>query len=115
MTLPDNVVCKVEVVEPCDFPDKLCVEVGEKSCATPPVFNCPGRLVMPELAEKARAVETLVALLAVVLSVTVMVIKSPTRAALYLRKKIDADFAPPLIHTIRGVGYELRGRVAAGS
>jgi two-component system OmpR family response regulator len=26
----------------------------------------------------------------------------------YLRKKIDADDAPPLIHTVRGVGYTLR-------
>ncbi len=27
----------------------------------------------------------------------------------YLRRKIDRDFAPPLIHTIRGVGYRLSG------
>ena len=27
----------------------------------------------------------------------------------YLRKKVDADFHPKLIHTVRGVGYELRG------
>jgi two-component system OmpR family response regulator len=26
----------------------------------------------------------------------------------YLRKKIDADDSPPLIHTVRGVGYTLR-------
>ncbi len=26
----------------------------------------------------------------------------------YLRKKVDADGAPPLIHTLRGVGYSLR-------
>jgi two-component system OmpR family response regulator len=26
----------------------------------------------------------------------------------YLRKKLDADGAPPLIHTVRGVGYTLR-------
>lgn len=26
----------------------------------------------------------------------------------YLRKKIDADGAVPLIHTLRGVGYVLR-------
>ncbi|MDQ2831013.1 MAG: response regulator transcription factor [Chloroflexota bacterium] len=26
----------------------------------------------------------------------------------YLRQKIDAPFAPPLIHTVRGVGYALR-------
>jgi len=25
----------------------------------------------------------------------------------YLRKKIDAGFTPRLIHTVRGVGYEL--------
>jgi len=27
----------------------------------------------------------------------------------YLRKKIDEGFSPKLIHTVRGVGYELRG------
>ena len=26
----------------------------------------------------------------------------------YLRKKIDEDFSPRLIHTVRGVGYVLR-------
>jgi DNA-binding response OmpR family regulator len=26
----------------------------------------------------------------------------------YLRKKVDADCIPHLIHTVRGVGYELR-------
>jgi two-component system, OmpR family, response regulator len=26
----------------------------------------------------------------------------------YLRKKVDADGSPPLIHTVRGVGYSLR-------
>ena len=26
----------------------------------------------------------------------------------YLRKKLDEGFAPKLIHTVRGVGYELR-------
>jgi DNA-binding response OmpR family regulator len=26
----------------------------------------------------------------------------------YLRKKVDEPFSPKLIHTIRGVGYELR-------
>ena len=26
----------------------------------------------------------------------------------YLRKKIDVDGAPPLLHTVRGVGYVLR-------
>ncbi len=26
----------------------------------------------------------------------------------YLRKKVDAGFTPRLIHTVRGVGYELR-------
>jgi len=26
----------------------------------------------------------------------------------YLRKKIDKGFTPKLIHTVRGVGYELR-------
>ncbi len=29
----------------------------------------------------------------------------------YLRKKIDDGFAPKLIHTVRGVGYELRSRL----
>jgi two-component system, OmpR family, copper resistance phosphate regulon response regulator CusR len=28
----------------------------------------------------------------------------------YLRRKIDDGFTPKLIHTVRGVGYELRGR-----
>jgi DNA-binding response OmpR family regulator len=27
----------------------------------------------------------------------------------YLRKKIDRDFEPKLIHTIRGVGYMIDG------
>jgi DNA-binding response OmpR family regulator len=27
----------------------------------------------------------------------------------YLRKKVDEGFSPRLIHTVRGVGYELRG------
>ena len=26
----------------------------------------------------------------------------------YLRKKVDADFTPRLIHTVRGAGYVLR-------
>ena len=26
----------------------------------------------------------------------------------YLRKKIDTDDLPPLVHTVRGVGYSLR-------
>jgi DNA-binding response OmpR family regulator len=26
----------------------------------------------------------------------------------YLRKKVDEGFTPKLIHTVRGVGYELR-------
>jgi two-component system OmpR family response regulator len=25
-----------------------------------------------------------------------------------LRQKIDRDFAPPLLHTVRGAGYSLR-------
>ncbi len=31
----------------------------------------------------------------------------------YLRRKVDADFAQPLIHTIRGVGYQLSSGSAA--
>lgn len=31
----------------------------------------------------------------------------------YLRRKMDKDFASPLIHTVRGVGYELSNRTAA--
>jgi two-component system, OmpR family, copper resistance phosphate regulon response regulator CusR len=31
----------------------------------------------------------------------------------YLRRKVDENFTPPLIHTIRGVGYELSGRTGA--
>jgi DNA-binding response OmpR family regulator len=31
----------------------------------------------------------------------------------YLRRKMDKDFASPLIHTVRGVGYELSHRGAA--
>jgi DNA-binding response OmpR family regulator len=27
----------------------------------------------------------------------------------YLREKIDRDFAPPLIRTVRGIGYSIRG------
>lgn len=30
----------------------------------------------------------------------------------YLRRKMDKDFASPLIHTVRGVGYELSNRSA---
>lgn len=26
----------------------------------------------------------------------------------YLRRKLDEKFSPPLIHTVRGVGYQLR-------
>jgi len=25
----------------------------------------------------------------------------------YLRRKIDRDYSPPLIHTVRGVGFRL--------
>ena len=28
----------------------------------------------------------------------------------YLRKKIDAADGPPLIHTVRGVGYQIGGK-----
>jgi len=31
----------------------------------------------------------------------------------YLRKKIDSDYIPHLIHTVRGVGYELSCRPGA--
>ncbi len=31
----------------------------------------------------------------------------------YLRKKVDEGFSPRLIHTVRGVGYELRGPLEA--
>ncbi|MEL4403017.1 winged helix-turn-helix domain-containing protein, partial [Shewanella algae] len=31
-----------------------------------------------------------------------------------LRSKVDRGFSPPLIHTIRGVGYVLGQRVPAG-
>jgi len=31
----------------------------------------------------------------------------------YLRRKMDKDFASPLIHTVRGVGYELSNRGAS--
>ncbi len=33
----------------------------------------------------------------------------------YLRRKIDKGFARPLIHTVRGVGYELSNRLPASS
>jgi two-component system, OmpR family, copper resistance phosphate regulon response regulator CusR len=33
----------------------------------------------------------------------------------YLRRKVDAGFTPRLIHTIRGVGYELSGHLGAQS
>jgi two-component system, OmpR family, copper resistance phosphate regulon response regulator CusR len=33
----------------------------------------------------------------------------------YLRRKMDKDFASPLIHTVRGVGYELSNRSAPQS
>ena len=32
----------------------------------------------------------------------------------YLRRKMDKDFARPLIHTVRGVGYELSNRPLVG-
>jgi DNA-binding response OmpR family regulator len=32
----------------------------------------------------------------------------------YLRKKLDAPGAPPLIQTVRGVGYELRAGAGEG-
>jgi DNA-binding response OmpR family regulator len=56
---------------------------------------------------KVRAVETVAALLAVVPCETTMVTRSPTCMALYLRRKVDDGFGRRLIHTIRGVGYEL--------
>lgn len=31
----------------------------------------------------------------------------------YLRRKIDRDFTPPLIHTVRGVGYTLKDKTGA--
>jgi len=68
---------------------------------------------MPELALKVRAVETLLPLLAVVPWATTVVIKSPTCIALYLRRKIDQPHGRRLIHTIRGVGYELRAHTGA--
>lgn len=68
---------------------------------------------MPELALKVRAVETLLALLAVVPCATTMVMRSPTCMALYLRRKVDRPPGRRLIHTIRGVGYELSGRTGA--
>src|SRR5580704_17659291 len=82
ITRPLRVVCRLDVVEACDFPVRACEELGEDSCATPVVFNCPGKAVMPELAARVRAVETLLALLAVVSWTTTMVIKSPTLPAL---------------------------------
>jgi DNA-binding response OmpR family regulator len=33
----------------------------------------------------------------------------------YLRKKIDDGFSPKLIHTVRGVGYELRSQPEAAA
>ena len=30
-----------------------------------------------------------------------------------LRRKIDREFAPPLIHTVRGVGYSLKVKASA--
>jgi two-component system copper resistance phosphate regulon response regulator CusR len=33
----------------------------------------------------------------------------------YLRKKLDKDSASPLIHTIRGVGYELKEGEGTGA
>jgi two-component system, OmpR family, copper resistance phosphate regulon response regulator CusR len=33
----------------------------------------------------------------------------------YLRKKVDTGFQKPLIHTVRGVGYELSGRSGASA
>jgi len=33
----------------------------------------------------------------------------------YLRQKIDAPFAAPLLHTVRGIGYTLRGPPPAAS
>lgn len=68
---------------------------------------------MPELALNVRAVDTLFALLAVVPCATTMVIRSPTCMALYLRHKVDQPPGRRLIHTIRGVGYELSGRSGA--
>lgn len=68
---------------------------------------------MPELALKVRAVDTLFALFAVVPCATTIVIRSPTCMALYLRRKIQNSSARPLIHTIRGVGYELSARSGA--
>jgi DNA-binding response OmpR family regulator len=32
----------------------------------------------------------------------------------YLRKKVDVPFEPKLIHTVRGVGYQLKARNASG-
>lgn len=32
----------------------------------------------------------------------------------YLRKKVDVPFEPKLIHTVRGVGYQLKARGASG-
>jgi DNA-binding response OmpR family regulator len=56
---------------------------------------------------KVRAVDTVAALFAVVPWETTMVMRSPARMALYLRRKVDDGFDHRLIHTIRGVGYEL--------
>ena len=67
---------------PCDFPLRVALELGEKRLATPVVLSWPANAVMPELALKVRAVETLAVLFAVVPCATTMVIKSPTCIAL---------------------------------
>jgi DNA-binding response OmpR family regulator len=33
----------------------------------------------------------------------------------HLRKKLDQDFEPKLIHTVKGVGYVLEDRDTAGA
>ena len=62
-TRPSVVVRAVWEVA-CAFPARACAEVGENRLATPEVEMCPGRAVIPELAERFRLVETLPVLVA---------------------------------------------------
>ena len=67
---------------PAAFPVSACVEVGENRLATPLVLICPPSALIPELAENARFVATLPALVDERFWLMLIVTRSPTRDAL---------------------------------
>src|SRR6478752_6167545 len=66
----------------CALPERAWLDDGENRFATPVVFSCPGKAVIPEFAEKLRLLETLPVLEAERFWATLIVTRSPIREAL---------------------------------